>query len=176
MSSFVCNPEHFGAVCNFVVNAACYSMKTYRTCPYKLADAFPMLHASRSFARPSCDVIEKEAFQIFDTLLKLQITCVSLQYAKHDPEGATPAEIAREIKFLTPEYKLPKYKKQLSEIEAYKALQCIGYQIETSYLEKLRPLDQGEKNALEWLDLFENELAAWIVSDLEAYKQAVWSI
>lgn len=65
--------------------------------------------------------------------------------------------------------------KKLTNIELYKALQCIRYQIEDNEIIRYRDLTEQEKKVLSFIDQFLNILAVQIISELPEYNTAAWA-
>ena len=68
------------------------------------------------------------------------------------------------------------YNKECSDIPAYKALQCINYQLEIPHLTEIRKLTTEEELAIELLNEITGEIAMKIVRRLPEYNKAGWSI
>lgn len=158
MSSFICSPTHFNSIEFYLVQKQLGSDQIY--CLRKLAKTINKWATS------------EEITGFMDTLRELSVLCVSLQY-KHHYENKLDAEIAEQRNTL---FNNKTTKAHLNDISAYKALQCINYQIEIFHLKELRNLTAPEEMAMELLHEITGEIAMKIVRTLPAYEKAGWSI
>jgi Tfp pilus assembly PilM family ATPase len=60
-------------------------------------------------------------------------------------------------------------------VEAYKALQCINYQLEIEHLKELRHLTAQEELAMELLHEITGEIAMKIIRSLPEYEKVQYS-
>lgn len=114
----------------------------------------------------------KEVNSFIETLMELQVLCVSLQY-RHHYEGRLDQEISEQREILHIPCNNPVL---LSPVALYKSIQCTLYQIETEHLEELRPLTQKEQDCLIFFRFFANNIADFIVHRLKEYDEAPWGI
>lgn len=106
-----------------------------------------------------------------DTIRELNVVCVSLQY-KNEYKGSLDQEIKEQLEYVktTLDYE------SLNNVGLYKSLQCLNYQIETHHLRELRELTPEEENALFFINELKTHLAHEIVTGLDSYDKAKWSI
>jgi hypothetical protein len=109
--------------------------------------------------------------KMFDTLRRLTVLCVSLQYKNHYT-GRLDSEIKEqtEVVFNSRQFE------PLNKYGLLKCLGCIQYQIEPHHLEDLRELTEDEKNALEFLEKMQQMLALHLVRNAPNYEKAPYSI
>ena len=158
MSSFICSAEHFNSVEYYLTQKELGNDPIY--CLRKLAKT-----ANKS-------ATSKEITGLVDTLRTLSVLCVSLQYRHHHKNGLDN-EIAEQRKTL---FNNKKPRIFLSDVSAYKAFQCISYQLEISHLTYIRPLTPEEELAMEFLHEITCEIAMKIVRRLPEYEKAAWSL
>jgi len=168
MSSYICSPKHFNSIEHSLKMLAYSDQFSF---PYSFKVPFPALYDRRNH---STEVIEETICNIMDNLRELNAVCVSLQYRKH-LEGSLDKEIETQKQHLMRDKK-SKLPLTLTNIELYKSICCLGYQIETEHLKELRELTMEEKNALFFIYQMEQSLAANIIHKLPAYDKAPWGI
>ena len=114
----------------------------------------------------------EEITAFVDTLRELNVLCVSLQY-KHHYEGVLDKEIQEQKAELMENKKDATH---LNDVDAFKSLQCLSYQIEIRHLKDLRELTVMEELAMALLEEMTNEIATHIVRKLPAYEKARWGL
>jgi len=158
MSSFICSPIQFNSIEYYLTQKELGNDPIY--CLRKLAKT-----ANKS-------ATGEEITGFVDTLRVLSVLCISLQYQRHF-KNRLDLEIAEQRKKL---FSNKKPRVFLNDISAYKALQCINYQIEISHLKELRDLSASEELAMELLHEITCEIAMKIVRRLPEYTAAGWSL
>ena len=158
MSSFICSELHFNSVEYYIAQRQLGNDPIY--CLRKLVKTANKWATSEEIA------------EFVDTLRTLSVLCVSLQYRHHHKNGLD-SEIAEQRKTL---FNNKTIRVHLSDVSAYKAFQCISYQLEISHLTEIRKLTSDEELAMELLHEITCEIAMKIVRRLPEYTAAAWSI
>ena len=166
MSSFIPSSKHFNSIEQSLISL---TMSSEFYFPYSFKSRFPKLYNKRNYTQ---DCIDAEVRQIVDTLRELTAICVSLQY-KHHYTGTLNSEIQGQIEILNHD---KKSYNSLTKIGLYKALSCVGYQIEAEHLKELRDLTTEEENALFFVNEMQNTLSMDIVRNLPSYDSEMWNI
>jgi hypothetical protein len=164
MSSFICEPKQFNSIEIAVRNLALGDSFYF---PYSFKDRLPELYKRST----GIDIKADKVRDIIDTLRRINVLCVSLQYAHHY-EGVLDKEIEDQTKMIMNRKEF----QHLTKVELYKSLSCVNYQIELEHLKELRQLTEDEETAMFFLREFTDCLAHDIVSNLQEYETAKWSI
>lgn len=167
MSSFICNPSHFNSIEEKLINLITFKNDFYL--PYSLRNVLPKCK-DRLYS--SLTEMENEIKSVMDELRKLNVVCVSLQYKDHY-QGVLDREIEEQTSLLMSDKTT---KKDLSVHGLYNALRCLDYQIETEHLIDIFGMNEGQNNAMLFLNEIINELAAYIISNLPEDNTNTWSI
>lgn len=167
MSSFICSNKHFASIAEGIIRII--ETNSFHVSFHLKLIAPHVYNYKRTSDEQSA---MKEINSFIETLMELQVLCVSLQYSHHY-EGRLDQEISEQRKILHIPCKNPV---SLSPVALYKSIQCALYQIETEHLEELRPLSQKEQDCLTFFQLFANNIAGYIVSRLPEYGIAPWGI
>lgn len=157
MSSFICGSKHFNSVeisLKHWFNGGKGSMLSYK------------------FAEKLQYEGETMVGDYVDTLRRLNVLCVCLQY-KHHYEGKLEQEIVANTTDLLTNRGGGSV---LSLVKLIKALQCINYQIEPEYLEELRELTAEESMAMQMTEKLINDLCKYIVTSSKEYDEAEWGM
>lgn len=164
MSSHISSPKHFNSV---EYNLRVYLIQDKIRVPYKIYKRIPALAADQD-----TDEFQTEIRSIMNTLRKITVLCVTLQYAHHY-EGKVDEEIKRETDELlnTVRPHIP-----LTLVGLYKAMQSLSYQIELDHLKDIRDLTKEEEDAMFFLKHMLDALAHHIASHLDEYDNAKWCI
>jgi hypothetical protein len=158
MSSFICSPKHFNSI-EFYLK--------------QKQEGNDQLYCLRELAKTKNKWATGEEIKAFvDILRELNVLCCSLQY-KHHFEGKLDQEIQEQRDTLLTNKKTVAH---LTDIGAYKALQCLSYQIELKHLKDLRALTTQEELAMKLLEEATNEIASQIVRNLPGYDTANWGL
>jgi hypothetical protein len=165
MSSYINSSKHFNSVQDKLESLLIWNHDNFYT-PYKIKSLYPEIY-DRNW---NTEVKKEKITGIIDTLRKLQVLCVSLQYAHHH-EGTLDKEIQEQTEIVM----CKKEREILTTHGLYNAIGCIGYQIEAKHLKELRELTEEESKALEFLEIMRDELAHHLVSKLPEDKTR-WSI
>lgn len=167
MSSFICSNRHFASIAEGIV-------RIIRTdsfhVSFNLKQIAPRIYSYKRTSDEQSAI--KEVYSFIETLMELQVLCVSLQY-RHHYEGHLDQEISEQREILHIPCNNPV---SLSSAALYKSIHCALYQIETEHLEELRPLTQKEQDCLTFFRLFADNIADHIVSRLPEYDKAPWGI
>lgn len=137
--------------------------------PYSFKEIFRVLYDKKHFTQ---DAVDNTIKSIIDSLRRLNVLCVTLQY-KHHYKGYLDKEIEEQTSLLLED---KNGGESLTKIQLLKALQCLFYQIETEHLKELRSLTEKETNALFFVRTMINELALDIVNSLPEYDNAKWGL
>ena len=165
MSSFIHTGCHFNSV-ERAIQYALVSREEFFT--YRLKRKLPLLDDNHY----GIDRVYEQTTRYMDCIRKLSVLCVSLQY-KHHYEGTLDREIEVQTEILMRD---KSESKVLNKVGLYKALQSMGYQIEVEHLRGLRELTQEEEEALQMIQILEDDLAHEIVHGLSEYDNAEWSL
>jgi hypothetical protein len=161
MSSHICSSRHF----NSIEAAALRVIREERYNTYDL----------KAVGLYKYDLTPKDTINVLTGLISslrdINVLCVSLQHKKHF-EGKLDFVIEAGLVDVRHDKKMV----TLSDLGLLNALKCLDYQIELEHLTELRPLNQEETKALEFLSLFTNSLAVYICSKLPEDKTNKWSI
>ena len=158
MSSWICNPRHFAALQSKLTDMF------YQTdnIPYPMRVDYPNL-----FLNP-----QKETKKLIDEWAKLNVLCVSYQYAHHTT--TLNADIAQEMEIAI---KRKPTGAIISSLPAlYKALCCLRYQIEIEHLERIRPLTETEAKAWKHLQTLIEFVADKFICSTNEYEKSPWGI
>lgn len=167
MSSFICSNKHFVSIAKGIMRMI-QTNNFYVS--FSLKQIAPQIY---SYKRTSDEKSAmKEVNSFIETLMEIQVVCVSLQY-RHHYEGRLNQEISEQREILHMPCDNPV---SLSPAALYKSIHCALYQIETKHLEELRPLTSKEKDCLTFFRLFAANIADHIVSHLPEYDKAPWGI
>lgn len=162
MSSFIPSTEHFNS-CEIASRELLNDSDFYFS--REIKNAFPALGEKKYVPA------QAELKQIFATLKRLTVLCVSLQY-KHHYTGRLDQEIKEQTEIL---FSSSRYK-DLNKYGLLKAIGCIHYQIETRHLVDIRPLTDDEENALMFIRVLKADLAYHLVTKSTQYENAPYSI
>lgn len=168
MSSFLCTANHFNSV---ELAIQYYIQKDMFMCPYAFKEVFPEFYYKRNASTDKiCDSVQN----IMNTIRKLSVTCVNLQYQHHLEEGkSVDIKIKKEIQYLL---KNRNETVRLNPTALLKALQCLQYQIEIEHLTALRPITKEEENALMFIKEMSNQIAYDVATGTKEYEAAQWCI
>ena len=167
MSSFICSNKHFASIAKGIMHII--NINSFHV-SYDLKQIAPQIYSYKQIANEKFAMKEVNSF--IETLMELQVLCVSLQY-RHHYEGHLDQEISEQREILHMPCDNPV---SLSPAALYKSIHCALYQIETEHLEELRPLTSKEKDCLTFFRLFAANIADHIVSGLPDYDKAPWVI
>jgi hypothetical protein len=159
MSSYIPSPKHFNSVQKALVDL--FTGHDFEG-PYALREKLPRLFVTGT--------VEAEVEKVVDDLRKLNVLCVTLQYAHHY-EGHVNEEIKEETSHLMDNKNNYKY---LSVHGLYNALNCISYQIEVEHLTE--PLTGDEQNAMFFLAKMRESLAYHLVRKMPEDKTCRWEV
>jgi hypothetical protein len=171
MSSFICEPIHFNSVQRKVSEIFLSKKNDGRQ-----YDLFDINFAKKSFEdlyyEKDTIIVANLIGEIFDTLRNISVLTVNYQYGKHNPE-TIHEDIKTDLLILMGEKhtSVP-----LTDVEVYKAIQCLFYQIEIEHLVAIRPLNDFEKNSMKFLKDFNEKMGKFIINNLPNYQNAKWSI
>lgn len=165
MSSIICTPKHF-----YSIERALQEMILSKglNIPYSLREICP-----KSYQLNPKDIkaITSEISTLIDTLSELNVICVNLQY-RHKFKGKLNSQIQAEILHV----KQRNCFKHLSKLGLYNALGCLSYQIEIEHLLELRPLEEREVKAMEFLKEITIALGQRIITELPEDTTNKWDI
>lgn len=150
MSSFICSPRHFNSVEHTLLN-----MKNDNTYNYMMREYDTEYISS-----------------VVDNLRYINVVCVTLQYKAHY-KGKLDNEIQKQLDYLFNNKNGGEF---LSIKQLLQCLRCINYQIEIEHLTELRELTESEQNAIEFLSIFSNKLAMYIINDTDILRDTKWSL
>ncbi|WP_455635181.1 hypothetical protein [Parabacteroides sp.] len=167
MSSFICSNKHFASIAKGIV---CIIKTNSFHVSFSLKQIAPQIYSYKRTLNEQSAIKEVNSF--IDTLMELQVLCVSLQY-RHHYEGHLDQEISEQREILHIPCENPV---SLSPVALYKSIHCALYQIETEHLEELRPLTSREKDCLTFFRLFANNIADYIIKHLPEYDKVPWTI
>lgn len=155
MSCFINSPIHFANV-----RKSLESLQTRQLYSNDINNLFPGIKDPEK--------VETITENIIKIMIGLQIESVYIYSSEH---------LTNEKKNLLQEGTAAAMRNgnKLTNIELYKALQCIRYQIEDNEIIRLRELTEQEKKVLSFIDQFLNILAVQIISELPVYNTAAWA-
>ncbi len=169
MSSYVCEPKHFNSIQGGIYTLLNYTGVHRLHFPYELRKIFPHQYSNDN------KYIERrqEIKNVVDTLAKINVLTVCLQYKDKYIEGTLDAAIKEDTEQVL---NRDGAYKSLTPAGLFKAIQCLDYQIEIEHLTNIRELTETEINALAWLKAMRNKVAEYIVINTPDYEKADWGI
>lgn len=163
MSCFICSASHFNSVEDGITRL--FIHEDLFLFPVSVREiAYELFDKSYSAWRQG----EKRIKSIMDTLRDLNVICVGLAW--NEPDMWKTMILEKEA------VKVKTKIVHLNNIELYKAIQCIEYQIEIEHLEALGEVSMEQKAALFFLKEVKATLATFILCNSEDYEKAKWCV
>ncbi len=166
MSSYICSAKHFNSIEENLIDNFQFDQDFKYM--YDLKELCPELY---QVSQHSERTIKEKVRELVDGIRRLNVICVSLQYAHHYENVNDEIEEQTKIAF-----DRSTDTKKLTLLGLYNALRCTYYQIELEHLEKLSENDEKENISYRFLSTMIDFLAHLIVRKLPDDKTNTWEI